>query len=370
LSNKYHYCLNKVKFITAFFAIIFFQFAFADVSFAQTSLNKDKLLVLKIGKGVNFGGYGLNTEFRKNKFSVQLFGGYNPERVLDSVIVKDSYNFGLNSFYYFFDSKSPIKPKIGIHLGWLNNYYNEKIGHNKYNQNVYGLALIPGLEFGDGIVRFGLNLIIDPGFAIIDKKNHPYYTDAFYFSSSFGMGIDIVGLNKFIKTHKVLKFFDKNAKKGKSNNDSEKEVNTIEKTTIEDKCFTLEGISESISKGICGENAIYQQISSDKFVIVEFERNISDYIGTNTFSVKDDLYAHVYIISKASYNDFCSVIGTTKEYVKATEGKITLLIEENPQIQETSKVSVMLKDLMISTQINNETKVQFFDEIVICNLIH
>lgn len=350
-------------------------------TFSQGVFNKNDQIILKFGSGANFGGYGLNTEFRKNRFSIQLFLGHNKVKSDTNYIIPSSYNFGLNAFYYFLDSKSPIKPKIGFHFGWLNSYYNPKIGTAKYDPFVYGFALIPGLEFGDGFVRFGLNFILDPGFVIVDSRSHPYYSDSYYISSSVGIGIDVVGFRKALKNYRILKNYERNQKRKKTDNDNDADdngtvvnnnsetVNSSSKLSIDDKCISFE-TNLPILKGICGENLIYQQISSDKFLIVEFERNIDDYVGTNTFNIADDKYVKVYLLSKASYNDFCSIIDFTKIFEKANEGKLTLLIENNQMGSETSKISIILKDISVSTQINNENKVQFFDEIVICNLIH
>jgi hypothetical protein len=359
--------LNKVKIISSFIA--FFSLIFCvNVLIAQNTLDSDKMLVLKVGNGTTFGGKGIGAEFRKNRLGAQLDFGFRVKEVQDSLTTPSSYNFNLNAFYYFRDPKSAIRPKLGIHLGWLNNYNDNQIVTKKYNPHVYGMAFVSGLEFGEGIVKVSINVIYDPGFLIFKPETHPYYSDLYYLSYSFGVGIDLVGFNKFIKNRKIIKKYDKNQKENDENENDENSTTLNKNNTIKDKCFSLSEISGNIAKGICGENTIYQQISSDKFVLIEFTRNISDYKGTNIFDVKDNAFVKVYIISGADYNDFCSVIDKTTNYIKADEGKTTLLVEQNNENKDILNISVMLKGISVSSKIENETRIQIYDEIVICNL--
>lgn len=336
------------------------------LSFSQNALNENRFFIVKFGNGVNYGGYGINTEFRQNRVGGYFNFGYAPENETLSKIIPSSYNVGGGLNYYFLDAGSTTRPRLGIYYGWLNNYYKETIGTAPYNPTVYGLALMPGFEFGEKIVYFDINLVIDPGVFIYNKNSHPFYSSSFYFSTSFGLGINLYQFNKAVKRLRTVK---KNDSKKNDIDHEHQEDNVIpeEEQIIEETCFNSSNYVKDISKGLCHENIVFQQISSDKYVVVKFERNITDYSGTNVFNAEDDLFAHVYIVENNKTDNFCHILEKNKKIIKASEGKIILNVKEN-LVTETFKISVMLKNVIFKTSSGNVSNEQIYDEIIICNL--
>jgi len=347
-----------------FFLFFLLNTCFVHV-FAQRSLNENRFFFVKLGKGVSYGGLGLNTEFRERRVGGYFNFGYAPENEVQSVKISSSYNVGGGLNYYFLSSESSVKPKLGIYYGWLQNYYNSLIGTTVYNPSVYGAALVTGFDFGEKIVFFDLNLVFDSGFLIYNKESHPFYSSNFYVSTSFGLGINLFELNRALKRQiHIKKIKAKNIETSIEN--EHKNINQ-EQEAVEEKCFGLDNVVASISKGLCYENIVYQQVATNKYVVIKFERNIIDYNGTNNFKVEDDLFAHAYLVENVKTDNFCHVLDKTNKITEAKQGTITLYVKENA-ITETYKISLMLKNVAFSSNDKNISNEQIFDEIVICNL--
>lgn len=120
--------------------------------------------------------------------------------------VPDSYNIGIGSRKYFNSIGKHFRPKIGAHLGWVNNYYNTAIEDKPYDPIVYGAGVTFGCEIYIKYIILDLESGIVPIF-IFNKKNHPYHSTLIlpWLFPSIGIGMNLLGFQKKNKKEKKEK---------------------------------------------------------------------------------------------------------------------------------------------------------------------
>lgn len=146
------------------------------------------------GFGMFYGGLGGNLEFGYSHFS--LFGayGYAPEAVEGTIVIESTLNYQFGARYYLDVGSEFFFPRIGLGMGWVTNYYDERIGTAPYDQHVEGLTLHLGMQIysSEGVV-FNFDAGMGSNAAIIRSSSHPHFY-AFYIRPCIGIGYDLTRL--------------------------------------------------------------------------------------------------------------------------------------------------------------------------------
>lgn len=346
--------------------------AIANLCFSQSANYFDKLFVVKGGKGTAYSGYGLNAEYRKSHLASYVCIGFSPHyTTTNNILIDESYNFGFGTNYYFFDIRSSFKPFLGIHLGWLNNYYNEKIGFDNYSPYVYGGAAKAGIEVSENFLHFGFSLTVDPGFAILDRSKHPYYSSNFHISTNIGFGINLYQLSSLTKKKK------KRDKDIENESKNENVISEVKVNKTNDFCDDY-SYNNEIIRGFCNELCVYQQINENKFVYIKLHHDIADYKDiTATFNVDSfpNKIINAYLIeetniTKNQCENYIKDINSNNNIFKTLEGKIYLKVTETESndVEASYYISILIKNIKFR-RINSTTKEEeYFDEIKICKL--
>lgn len=161
---------------------------------------------LKVGFGLPYGGLGFNYEYGLHRFSFYASGGYRWSRGSvqifnsdpnqgDSIIdvrIVSSFNYGGGfRFHFRLRDEFEVKYRVGVHTGWIGNYYDRRIGLSDYDQSVYGWALTLGADFLTEKLIFDADLVFVPaGDWIFNSHRHPYYNRSLL-KISAGVGFDL-----------------------------------------------------------------------------------------------------------------------------------------------------------------------------------
>lgn len=354
-----------IKYIFLFVISLLFFFK----SFCQEN-DYNNFFILKAGKGISFGGYGFNLEFRRKHFAYNFITGYSQKFESSTYTIPSSYNVALSSKYYIFNYKSTLRPYLGVHFGWLNNYYHDKIGNDAYDPIVYGGAMLYGIEASEGAVHFSFSFAIDPGFAIVDKYKHPYYDSQFRFSTNIGLGINLYRLPKLNLRKKQDEEIEISENRIVNNNLPIKEN--------QDVCFSKPYNSNiDIPKGNCKDLIIYQQVNSNQFVVVNIKNDISSY--NNRLSVYQidsisDRDISVYILEENELNkikceEYSTIINKKNNSIyKAFEGNASIRVVEDESENYSFNISIKLKNLKLEKKSIDKNEQLFYDEILICKI--
>lgn len=171
---------------------------YSQIAYNQNSNNKEESTFGNVNFGVGsiYGGVGLNAEIGKKHISIFGSFGYAPERLVDEITLKPTWNYHTGFRYYFDIKHESIYPRAGVGFGWIANYYNTRIGPADYNQNVFGLASHVGLQFYSpaGLV-ISVDLLATARPFIVNVDQHPYFTKV-YVRPTLGIGYDIQRLFK------------------------------------------------------------------------------------------------------------------------------------------------------------------------------
>lgn len=163
---------------------------------AQKTLFKSKypegnnlLLQFKAGAGLPFAGFsGIGNEWRTPYWSLYYAMGYMYAYTYNHKYINESINFGGGLRWYLLHPNYATRIRLGIHGGWLNNYYYHE---DPYKPTVYGMALSAGLLWQKGYFSLGFDVMFDPGMAIINPSTHPDYSSHYYWSPSLDVGINL-----------------------------------------------------------------------------------------------------------------------------------------------------------------------------------
>lgn len=362
------------------FKTIISMFIMAFFMSASLIAQDKRYVVVKGGFGLPFGAYGLNIEYRWFNLGGYFGAGYMKAQNYREINIKSTINSALGLKYYFFKPEDGWRPIIGIHAGWLNNYYLNKIGTMQYNPTVYGLAGIVGFELSEKIVSLEMSLVFDPGFAILKPETHPYYKGKIYVTPTIGVGVNLYALKRFLKGEDKSKTI-KNVESTEYVNSNlvvkkQAEENPVTKllaTKIVSDCNDTLGFKavKSLIRDKYGRLLAGKQIAEDLYLFVRFQQNGAitgqslqiTYIDSTNKSMEVQIVktnkpeANIESLSRslAAYED---VAGSN---YKVIQGKATIFYYGN----ERNEMSIRLTDLIMSQQNKNQL---YYDEILICIL--
>lgn len=181
----------------------------------------DRYVNFKIGQGFSFGGVGIAVEYRYKKLSLLGSIGYQREQLIYDRIVPSSWNVSGDIRYYLSKRDGNWQFFLGIHGGWLSNYYHPNIGESPYQYNVYGIALHSGIEIREELLNIEIGMGIDPGRLTFKPSKHPYYNTSWYIAPNIGIGINLYALQSRLKYNKKIKYNKKETPNQMALNNSE-----------------------------------------------------------------------------------------------------------------------------------------------------
>ncbi len=185
----------KTRFYSILLFLILTQSSWCQVFY-------DRYVNIKIGQGFSFGGMGIAVEYRYKKVSVLGSFGYQSEQLVYEHLIPSSWNISSDIRYYLSKRDGNWQYFIGLHGGWLSNYYHPDIGENSYQYNVYGIAMHTGIEIREELLNFEIGMGIDPGRLTFWPKKHPFYNTSWHIASNIGIGINLYALQSKLKYNK------------------------------------------------------------------------------------------------------------------------------------------------------------------------
>jgi hypothetical protein len=369
------YMSQKRKTSLLYLFVAFFIICNYNFSYSQAN----RYVVLKGGFGLPFGAYGLNLEYRYYHIGGYIGCGYMKNQYYKEVSIPSSYNAALGLKYYFFRFEDPWHPILGIHAGWLNNYYHKNIGDASYNSTVYGLALIGGVELTENFVSLEMSMVVDPGFAILHPERHPYYKGKAYFTPTIGVGVNLYAMHHYYKyreKNKRKKEEIENSQIADSENKSEKNKNEnavfIEK--IKSECndtISFPAVRILIPDNY-GNLIAGKQIADDTYLFVRFSsEKSSSGILAQVFQIDSNITdLNVFIIKTTKPNQsllnlayqFASDNQTDGVEYDAVKGTVSFYYYKNAR----NEISIKINDLKLEGK-NEVGKAElYYDEIFIC----
>ncbi|MDP4265988.1 MAG: hypothetical protein Q8880_00965 [Bacteroidota bacterium] len=382
--------INKYK-PKKIFLLFISLFLFLYVAAQQQGERNKFFFVTKAGYGKPYGGYGLNFESGLKNIGAYIALGYTPSQKADSLYtIKSSVNFGMGIEYFFGNARKNLRPKAGLYMGWLNNYYSNSAANIKdYNPNIYGYALSGGLEYYQRLffMDFGIHLV--PAFLLPWLKNTPYSRDQrIRISPSIGIGININAIRENIKDNKLFKK-EKSEKSAKAETliktEKERKIEIREEKIDSSKqnCISSGQLKGNYINGACGNVTVYQQLFDKKYVIVTLNPD-SIYLTTkcNEYGIHPGCKSiRIYIADIESINEcLCCKINSDRNSFKndstvyeAVDGKLTVLTDKKRVTRNNIKAfSISIKLSNIKFILNNHENMEemYFDEIIIFDVFN
>lgn len=360
-----------------YFLILFFS-GIIFFSFNKVYSQPKRYVVFKAGFGLPYGAYGLNVEYRLKRFGGYIGGGYMKAQYYSDIVIPGSFNGALGLKYYFFRTQDLWHPVLGLHAGWLNNYYHKNIGHSSYKPTVYGLAFIAGVEMIENMMSIEMSMVIDPGVAVIKPETHPNYKGKVYFTPTIGVGINLYAVKMYFKNRERKK--NREILNTKEVHDTDIVSGKQEEINEQNELYTEEIINECndtlnfpavkiYNEDNQGNQWIGKQIAEDMFLYVKFSEPVNG-AGKKllTFDLDKELTKYsVMVIRTTDKNEKLSYltnkvmnnenIGGETYYCK--QGKLIVYNYGNAQ----KEISVQLNDLKL---VNGDNSELYYDEIFIC----
>lgn len=344
------------------------------------ALSQDKrYVIVKGGFGLPYGAWGTNIEYRWKNYGTYVGGGYLKEQSFRDVHLSSSFNTCLGLKYYFLKPQDGFRPVLGLHAGWLNNYYSSKINTTSYNYNVYGLAGLMGLYFSENIVSLEISMLIDPGMLIYKPATHPYYSDKVYITPSIGVGVNLYALKIYLrdlKNRRKLELIDTvpNIITNKKDSILPKKQDYETEKIVKD-CNDNVGYKmiKKFFKDKNGNSFAVKQIAEDMYVFIKIQKSGAITSQTLQINYLDSTtkLINVFMLKSLNKNDNIETI-VNKFLIKdfkniqtyyLISGKSTVFYYAN----SSKDFSIRLNDLKMKNYEGN--KFLYYDEILICLLI-
>ncbi len=356
------------------------------------------------GIGVPLSGIGLSGELRNHRVGFYGSSGYLYPIKTEQHTVSQSFNFGAGTYFYFNKIARNWQPKVGLHAGWLNNYYDERIGTESYKASVYGLSFLGAFEFHSNWMYLNLGLCVDPGNMLFEKEKHPYYNSGqkLFISPFVSIGTsmgDLVQKNKqkhnkkYQKKTKTQNAFIRQVKRNQNVFQktlylfASKERKTYQRS-ITEECISSESeyIITNKNQGACGNIQLYQQIVADRYLFV--------FLNLDTIEAKPECTSYdvnknlqnirIYLLDVEQMSDsICCTcnyhelqnINDSEKPLKyyATEGKISISTSRTAislNNQKPYRVAVKLTDIKFERVLNQEHETIFLDEVIIYDVLN
>ncbi len=366
-----------------FYKLLLVLFLFGIIfSFNSAYSQKDRYVVFKGGFGLPYGAYGLNLEYRWKRIGGYAGGGYMKSQYYSDIVIPSSFNGALGLKYYFFRPQELWHPVLGIHAGWLNNYYHKNIGYSSYNPTVYGLAFIAGVEMIEDMMSIEMSMVIDPAVAILNPEKHPNYMGKVYFTPTIGVGVNLYAFKMYLKNRErkknreIINMEEKLETNSGPVNQNEikvrtKDTNTVISERLVRECndtLAFPAVKIYTDDGE-GNYWVGKQIAEEIFLFVKFSEPIT---GTEktlyTYNLDSAIKTHtVFIIKMLDKNEKLSGITQKLMNKEPVQGEIyqckqgRLMVYNYGNMQK--EISVQLNDLKL---INGNNSELYYDEILIC----
>lgn len=365
----------KRKIDIYYYLLVFFIICDVFISNAQPK----RYAVLKGGFGLPFGAYGLNLEYRYYNIGGYVGGGYMKTQYYREIDIPSSFNGALGLKYYFFRFEDPWHPILGIHAGWLNNYYHKNIGTASYESTVYGLALIGGIELTENFVSLEMSMVVDPGFAILHPEKHPSYQGKAYFTPTIGIGVNLYAIRHYYK------YKEKNRKRKEERQNEPvilsdkkqefvKDENEIFIEKIKSECndtISFPAVRTLVQDNF-GNLLAGKQIAEDSYLFVRFSsEKSSSGILAQVYQIDSSITdVNVFLIKSKNPNvtlnnlayQLVSESQTEGITFEAVKGTVSFYYYKNAR----NEISIRLNDLKLSSKAGDGRVELYYDEIFIC----
>lgn len=369
--------LSIKKIVNIFFLLCILSFI------AKQAFSQDKrFVIVKAGFGLPYGAYGGNVEYRWNNLGGYVGAGYmksqNYRDIYRNINLNSTFNTCVGLKYYFLRPIDGFRPILGIHAGWLNNYYSNKIGITNYNYNVYGLAAIAGFQLSENIVSLEIDMLIDPGFAILHPETHPYYSEKSYFTPSIGVGVNLYALSKYFKERKKSKLINEadsaDVASNKNTNSNKNKNSLLLKIAIE--CNDTLGFKavKTLFRDEKGKLVAGKQIAEDTYIFVRIQKTGAIIEQSLQVTYIDSLskYIEVFVIKTNNRNENIETLSeqiklnnlTNLSVYQTVQGKVTIFYYGNNQ----NNISIRINDIKLIEKNKKENSQLYYDEILICLL--
>lgn len=326
-------------------------------------------LHLKGGYGVSYSGYGANVEWRNRRIGAGFTAGYLPKQKYEFATLSPSFQYSIFGMYYFNNISRNWKPRIGLSTGWVNRYYDDRIGSDKYDANVYSVALVPGLQYQYRRLYFNFDLNTYYGSLKFPFFNNPYFQEKIYVSPSVGIGYHIGYLNRRINLKINL---DKLSFKIANNKEIELDKNYNKQVK---QCISNNYVMGKYTKyGVCNNTVLYSHVVEHQYLFIvlnidscKVENNCINY----RFSKQNFIKAYLIEIEDLQDVNCCTILEKFENIEKckrfyALDGWISI-------VSNQKKLKKKSKDVKIAFKIKNVRFVNecdfineiYFDELIV-----
>lgn len=326
-------------------------------------------LHLKGGYGVSYSGYGANIEWRNNNIGAGFTAGYLPKQKYEFATLSRSFQYSIFGMFYFNNISKNWKPRIGLLTGWVNRYYDDRIGSDKYDANIYSVALVPGLQYQYKRTYFNFDLNTYYGSLKFPFFNNPYFQEKIYVSPSVGIGYQLGNINKKIN----LKIdFDKISFNNSNNKELELDRNYNKQVK---QCISSNYVMGKDAKyGICNNTILYSQVVEHQYLYITLNLD-SCYIENNcvNYRLNKQNFIKVYLVDLEDMQYInCENILEKFETVEkcklfyAIDGWISIVSNQKKLKKKSKnvKIAFKIKNLRFVNSCDLENEI-YFDELIV-----
>jgi len=352
------------------FAIITLYAFSSKAQFSSNSFNHD--FFLKGGYGIPYAGYGLSAEWRHKKIGTGLSIGFSPKKKFEFQTLPSSSQFSIFSCYYFSNISESWQPRMGVLAGWVNRYNDDRIGIDKYDANVYSVALITGLEYSIKKIYFNFDITTFYGALKLPLYNNPYFDKKIVVSPSIGVGIHLGGNSGRPSMNIDFdKFLAKKDKQAELNKNYSQQI----KNCIDAKFL----VKEQSKNGVIDNSVLFSHIVDNQYVFVFL--NLDSCKITNrcqNFRFNKNNFIKVYLCELSENDTIFNTeliekygIASSCDNYKAIDGWINIVSNQKilKKRSKEVKISYKIKNAKFVNNCDMQNEI-YFDEIIVIDAVN
>lgn len=363
-----NHALNKffISILLCFLAFTIFE---SSIFAQKYGSDVEHELHLKGGYGISYSGYGANVEWRNRRIGAGFTAGYLPKQKYEFATLSPSFQYSIFGMYYLNNNSKNWKPRIGMSIGWVNRYYDNRIGSDKYDANVYSAALTSGFQYQYKRTYFNFDLNTFYGSLKFPFFNNPYFQEKIYVSPSVGIGYQLGNLNRRMNI-KVdfdqISFRNTNNKESVLNRNYNKQVK---------QCISSNYKIEKDAKyGICNNTVVYSHVVEHQYLFISLnldsckvENNCINY----RFSKHNFIKAYLIEIEDLQDINCCTIlekfenIENCKRFY-ALDGWISIVSNQKKLKKKSKEVKIAfkIKNVRFVNSCDSENEI-YFDELIV-----
>jgi len=261
---------------------------------------------------------------------------------------------------------------MGVLAGWVNRYNDDRIGIDKYDANVYSVALITGLEYSIKKIYFNFDITTFYGALKLPLYNNPYFDKKIVVSPSIGVGIHLGGNSGRPSMNIDFdKFLAKNNKQAELNKNYSQQI----KNCIDAKFL----VKEKSKNGVIDNSVLFSHIVDNQYVFVflnldsckitnrcqNFRFNKNNFIKAYLCELsEDDTIFNTELIEKYGIASSC-------DNYKAIDGWINIVCNQKllKKRSKEVKISYKIKNAKFVNNCDMQNEI-YFDEIIVIDAVN